>query len=197
MRSVYKQVIGSFIKCFPLGLSPQLFLQNVMKINLEKANKKTQTKENKKQPKTNQNQHPLHLRQETFFLWKGCFLANYKPTTIHWVKASTLGHMHFSLEIQQHSIQRESQTDTWVPLPALGGNSLLLETAEHVCGQEGAGRRGLVPGCHSLGVTTTLQFLERSWTERMRNVPTSLGEIGLMMPGAVICLSRNVATCSN
>lgn len=180
MRSVYKQIIVSFIKCFPLWLSPQLLLQNVRKINLGK--------------KTNQTQHPLHLRQEMFFLWKGCFLAKHKPRTIHWVKASTFGHVHFSLEIQQRSIQHESQRDTWLPLPALGGNSLLLET---VCGQQGAGRRGLVPGCHSLGVTTMLQFLERSWTERMRNVPTSLGEIGLMMPGAVICLSRNVATCSN
>lgn len=84
-----------------------------------------------------------------------------------------------------------------MPLPALGGNSLLLETAEHVGGQEGAGWRGLVLCCHSLGMTTMLQSLERSWTERMRNNPASLGEISLMMPGAVICLSRNVATCSN
>lgn len=34
MRSVYKQIIVSFIKCFPLQLSPQLLLQNVTKINL-------------------------------------------------------------------------------------------------------------------------------------------------------------------
>lgn len=151
-----------------------------------KKNKQIQTK-----PK-----HPLHLRWEMFFLWKGCFLTNYKPEQFTELKASTFGHMHFSLEMQQQSIQHESQTDMWLPLSALGGNSLLLETAEHVCGQEGAGRRGLVPGCHSLGVTTMLQSLERSWTERMRNVPASL-EISLMMPGAVICLSRNVATCSN
>lgn len=82
-------------------------------------------------------------------------------------------------------------------LPPLGGNSLFLQTEEHVGGQEGAEWRGLVPGCHFLGVTTMLQSLECSWTERMRNAPASLGEISLTMPGAVICLSRNVATGSN
>lgn len=140
---------------------------------------------------------PLHVRWEMFFLWKECFLANYKPEQFTELKASTFGHMHFSLGMQQQSIQHESQPDRWLPLPILGGNSLLLETAEHVCGQEGAGWRGLVLGCRSLGVTTMLQSLERSWTERMRNAPAALGEISLMMPGAVICLSRNVATCSN
>lgn len=144
--------------------------------------------------KTKPNPTPSSFETGDVLSLERCFLANYKPRTIHWVKASTFGHVHFSLEIEQRSIQHESRRDMWLPLPALGGNSLLLET---VCGQQGAGRRGLVPGCHSLGVTTMLQFLERSWTERMRNVSTSLGEIGPMMPGAVICLSRNVATCSN
>lgn len=104
--------------------------------------------------------------------------------------------MHFALEMQQQPILVKARL-TGVPLPALSGNSLFIKTEEHVGGQDEEGWRGLVPGCHSLGVTTMLQSLERSWTERMRNAPASLGEISLMMPGAVICLSRNVATCSN
>lgn len=188
---VYKQVIGSCIKCFPLWA---LVTAAFAECYGDKFKKQQQQKHTQKKRKL---KHPLHFIWEMFFLWKGCFLGNYKPEWFTELKASTFGHTHFSLETQQQSTQHESQPDMWLPLPTLGGNSLLLETAERVRGQEGAGRRGLVPGCHSLGVTTMLQSLERGWTERMRNAPASLGEISPMMPGAVICLSRNVATCSN
>lgn len=104
--------------------------------------------------------------------------------------------MHFALEMQQQPILVKARP-TEVPLPALSGNSLCIKTEEHVGGQDGEGWRGFVPGCHSLGVTTLLQSLEGSWTERMRNAPASLGEISLGMPGAVICPLHQLNLCYN
>jgi len=102
IRSVYKQLIGSFIKCFPLwALITAAFA--------DCYEDKKKTKQNTK-PKRKL-KHRLHFRWEMFFLWQGCFLANYKSEQFTELKASTFGHMHFSLEMQHQSIQHESQTD--------------------------------------------------------------------------------------
>lgn len=103
------------------------------------------------------------------------------------LKASTFGHG-YTLFRNLAAIWHESQTNTWVPLPVLGRNFLFLETTEHVCGQERAGRRGL--GCLSWGVTQMLQSVERSWAEGERKVPASLGEIALVTPGADLSLQE-------
>lgn len=86
----------------------------------------------------------------SFFSGKGTSLPIINQTNFTELKASTFGHIHFPLETQRQSTQHERQTDVWLPLAASGANSLSLETAERVGGQEGAGWRGSGPGCHSL-----------------------------------------------
>lgn len=149
--------------CLFLGLQSQLNLQNVMKRKFFKK------KQNVK----------MCLIFASFSRKDSWIIIN--QNHLLELKASTFGHVHIFFR-NSATIWHESQTDTWVPLPVLGGNFLFLETTEHVRGQERAGRRGL--GCHSLGVTQMLQSVERCWTERVRKVPASLGEITLVTPGA-------------